>query len=147
MLISLSITLPQSPYLHREQRLQPTKKLLRDTEGNKRFRFPPFLNQVRSLNNKREARFASRHRHLVRRRVRYAHVSCFYFPTHPHQKHDMVANHDGHNGRNRLRRFRIALERRELRTGNGFKNGQKNQRNGHTRNERKDLTIDSIDST
>ena len=79
MLISLSITLPQSPYLHREQRLQPTKKFLRDTEGNKRFRFPPFLNQVRSLNNKREARFASRNRHLVRRRVRYAHVSCFYF--------------------------------------------------------------------
>ena len=85
MLISRRIILPQSPDLHGEQRHQPTRKVLRDTEETK------VISDSRAFPNKSElwrtskSRFASRSRHLIRRRVRYAHVSCFYFPTHPHQ--------------------------------------------------------------
>ena len=56
MLISLSITLPQSPYLHREQRLQPTKKFLRDTEETKVISTPA-LSQT-SQNSGEQARHA-----------------------------------------------------------------------------------------
>ena len=85
MLISCRIILPQNPDLHREQRHQPTKKVLRDTEETKGdFILPRFPNKS-ELWRASKARFASRSRHLIRRRVRYAHVSCFYFPTHPHQ--------------------------------------------------------------
>ena len=57
MLISSSITLQQSPNLHREQRLQPTKKLLRDTEGNKRFQTPAFSKSSQVSEQQKKARF------------------------------------------------------------------------------------------
>ena len=79
MLISCRIIFPQNPDLHREQRHQPTKKVLRDTEETKGdFILPRFPNKS-ELWRASKARFASRSRHLIRRRVRYAHVSCFYF--------------------------------------------------------------------
>ena len=58
------------------------------------FNLPPFSKRVRTFKNKEGTRWL-RESSSCSKRVRYAHVSCFNFPTHPHQNTIGFATHDG----------------------------------------------------
>ena len=114
MLISRRIILPQNPDLHREQRHQPTKKVLRDTEETKGdFRLPRFSKQVRTLESKQGTLCFEKSSSYSKKSSLCSRI-LFLFSHPPTPKHDRVANHDGYNGRNRLRRFRTALNEENL---------------------------------